>query len=480
MQIPIDGGFYQSDALPIAALECTNFYPNAPQVGGALSAGTLLGTPGIAELTTTGAVSQINRGSHTMAGIPYFVNGTTLYSLDRTVDAFGVETFGTTSLGTVTGTQRVSMADNGAQLMIVVNSIGYIYSVAGGFVTITDLDFQGNGVPQSVVFIDSFFVCTTDTKKIIKSAANDGTAWNALDFASAEADPDDIVAPAVFKNQLFVFGSETTEVFENRGLGGFPFQRITGFIIEKGLSAKEAVAKTSDNLMFLGAGVNETPAMWKMEGSSVAKVSTTAIDDAISQMSDTEISNCFAWSYVQSGAYFVAFVFASRCFVFDTIASKWHERKSRITDVLSAVTINRCRVNSLVAGYGHILVGDSQDGRIGRLDHEVYQEYDESIIRTVTTNPIYAEGRAFSITELELTMESGVSNDTTVRLSVSKDAKTWGNEIARSYGAIGQYGSRAIWRKLGRFPRFGVLKFETSDNSKAAVIRLDAKIAIMQ
>ena len=50
-----------------------------------------------------------------------------------------------------------------------------------------------------------------------------------------------------------------------------------------------------------------------------------------------------------------------RTLVYDVITQRWHERKS----VVNAQDI-RWRVNSLVTAYGRILVGDSQDGRIGR------------------------------------------------------------------------------------------------------------------
>ena len=90
--------------------------------------------------------------------------------VDRTVDAFGNESFNNVSLGTIPGTDRVSMADNGKQLMVLIpGGNGYIIDESAGtvFQQITDGDFTANGAPQLVVFVDSFFVVTTDTKKFI-------------------------------------------------------------------------------------------------------------------------------------------------------------------------------------------------------------------------------------------------------------------------------------------------------------------------
>ena len=81
-QLPMTNGFYVSRSLPTSAQECVNMYVHVNQRGG-LSERSLWGTPGINQLTTTGVAQQINRGAHEKNGIPYFVNGNTLYSLDR-------------------------------------------------------------------------------------------------------------------------------------------------------------------------------------------------------------------------------------------------------------------------------------------------------------------------------------------------------------------------------------------------------------
>ena len=234
-QLPIANGFYVSDSLPVAAQECTNWYPNVVQ-GAGLSQDTLFGTEGLTQLATSGIIDNQNRGAHEMAGKPYFVNGDRLYRLE--------EDDTLTFIGDIEGTVRVSMADNGTQLMVLVpNGKGYIYNhVADTFAEITDSDFTANGSPQFVVFIDGYFLVTTDTKKFIVSSINDGLSYNALDFGTAESDPDDIVAPIVYKNQLFISGGQTFEAFQNIGGADFPFQR-TGLFLQKGCFAPYSLQK---------------------------------------------------------------------------------------------------------------------------------------------------------------------------------------------------------------------------------------------
>jgi len=473
--LPIANGFYVSDSLPISAQECINWYPNIVQAQ-ALNSETLFGTPGLRQVATTGEVLNVNRGAHVMNEIPYFVNGTVLYSLDRTVSSDGVSTYSTTSIGTIEGTAPVSMADNGTQLMILVpGGKGYIYNhVTPEFVEITDEDFTANGQPQYVVFIDGYFCCTTDSKKFIVSSLNDGTNWNALDFGSAEADPDKIVAPIVFKNQLFIAGSETFEAFQNIGGADFPFQR-NGLFLAKGCYAPLSLVQGQDTFLWIGGGANESPAIWAFAGNSTQKVSTTAIDSILQR--EPNIQNAFAWSYAQKGAYFVGFTLSETTLVYDMISQRWHERRSTSTDQ----RLTRYRANSIVQAYGAIFVGDFTDGRIGELDIDLYTEYENQIFRRVSTQPFQANMDSFRINSIELTTESGVGDlvttDPVIEMDISRDGgKTWNDKKTRPIGKQGEYFRRAIWRRNGRIPRFAVLRFTLTDSIKPVIIQLTVDI----
>jgi hypothetical protein len=469
-QLPIANGFYVSDSLPIAAQECTNWYPNIVQ-GVGLSQETLFGTEGIVQLATSGVLDNVNRGSHEMAGKPYFVNGERLYRLD---ESNGVYTL--VFIGDIAGTTRVSMADNGTQLMVLVpNGNGYIYNhVTDTFAQITDSDFTANGNPQFVVFIDGYFLITTDSKKFIVSSINDGLSYNALDFGTAESDPDDIVAPVVYKNQLFIAGGQTFRAFQNIGGADFPFQR-TGLFLQKGCYAPYSLVNAQDTFMWVGGGENEGPAIWALNGNSTVKVSTTAIDSLLSKLSDTQVAGIYSWAYASKGAYFIGFALPATTLVYDTTSQRWHERKSFLEGNLGAL-----RVSSVVKAYNNILCGDIIDGRIGQFDQSVYTEYGNTIVRRVATQPFQNNMQSVFFPSLELTVESGVGNEAVVDpqivLERSKDGKTWSGPIARSIGKIGEYTRRAIWRRNGRAARFEVFRFTLTDAVKPVIIQLTANI----
>lgn len=477
--LPIYGGSYPSRSKPFSAQRCINWYIQ-PAEGGGLSEAVLYGTPGISEIANTGMIEQVNRGSHVMEGIAYFVNGTSLYRLNRTTIQ-GVDSFSVDDIGTIAGTSRVSMADNGTQLMILVpGGSGYIWNESTTtFEEITAPGFTANGNPQYVVFLDGYFVVTTDTKRFIVSALNDGTNWDALDFGSAEADPDPIVAPVVNRNQLFICGSETIEAFQNIGGSAFPFQRVPGFVLPRGLRAAFSVINVAGTYAFIGAGVKESPSVYAFTGNDVQRISNDGIDEFLRTFSDSQIEDAFAVSYSQDGAEFACWIIGTETICYNFTSGKWTERSSRFTSG-DEMFDSRWRVNSLVSAYGRIIVGDSQDGRIGEMSLDIFDEYGENILRTLITVPFSNEGKSIFVPRLELTMEAGVGDfetDPQIRVSRSRDGHIFKDERQRGIGKVGEYERRSIWRRFGRVGRFELFKFEYSEMFKPVIIKLEAEFA---
>lgn len=473
MILPIANGSYTEQASVLSAQQALNWYPHLADIE-SLNNESLYGVPGLRQVATAGStIITANRGAHRMNGKAYFVQGSTLQRLnaDNSLD----------NLGTISGIGRVSMADNGTQLMILVpGGDGYIFTDDPDLlVQITDTDFTASGNPRQVVFLDGYFVCTTDLgDTFIVSAINDGTSWNALDFGTAESSPDSGVTPFVFKNQLYIAGERTIEAFQNIGGADFPFQR-SGLFFDRGISAEFAVANTSTAVVFMGAGETEEPAIWQVSGGEPQKVSTKAIDQVLSGLSETELEEVFAWSYGQGGHYFVGFQLPTTTIVFDTATGRWHDRQSRI-QVGQDWTMVAHRAASYLACYGRVYCGDTQDGRIGILEDTTYSEYGNDIVREVTLQPFQNSMLPLFLPEIEATVESGygtVSFDPQIEFSISRDGgKTFGPARSRGMGKIGEYDRRAIWRRNGRSDRFDVYRFRMTDQVKPALIQVTAEV----
>ncbi len=127
MELSFTDGFNQSLSLAAMNRQCTNCFPKFVENGttpdGApLFEKILMGIPGIVQLATSGSgLTQINRGAEVMDGIAYFVNGSSLQRLNAD--------FSLTSLGTIAGSGKVSIAHNGIQLMVLVpGGKGYTFN----------------------------------------------------------------------------------------------------------------------------------------------------------------------------------------------------------------------------------------------------------------------------------------------------------------------------------------------------------------
>jgi hypothetical protein len=415
-----------------------------------------------------------------MKGVGYFINGSRLYS----VTSSGV----VVDIGTIAGTGRVSLANNGQFLVVVVpGGDAFAFdNIADTLTQITDVDFITS---NTVVFKDGFFVFSAaDGSVFFNSALNDPFTYDALDFGTAEINPDRIVALHVNHNELFVTGEQTIELFQNVGGSGFPFQRIPGANIQKGVYAKFSLAEFDNTFVFVGGGENEEPAVWKVTGSSsVQKISTSAIDNAIQKFTEAEISTAFSWVYQEGGNFFVGFTFESsripsKTFVYDATTSAlaggstWHERQSGVTD-------NRWRVNSMIRLGGKLLVGDQIDGRIGELDLETFDEYGNVLFWSKSSAPFSNQGMRSFFGEIEVFMEAGVGlttgqgSDPVVRMDFSDSggrAGTFSSEFSRNYGKIGEFNQRTIWRRQGDIPNSRVIRFTGSDPVIRNILKLEA------
>lgn len=464
MILPITNGFYRLN-LPVSMQEAINCYP-VPCEAPSLVPEYMQGTPGLAEVATTGTLLQQNRGCHVMNGVPYFVNGIYLYRLlsDLTIE----------NLGVIGGSARVSMADNGTQLCVLIpGGAGFIYNhVADTLTEITDVDFRANGNPLYVTFIQSYFCFTTDEKKFIISAENDGLAYNPLDFGAAESDPDPVVAPINLNNQLFIMGGSTGEAYQNQGGADFPFQS-SGLIIQKGCYSPLSLILTQSSFMFIGGGNNEGPAVWALAGNGVQKISTDAIDTLLGALTADELANVYAWTEARSGYYFVGFALPTTTIVYDWASKRWHERRSYNNSVNGPY-----RVSGVMTAYGAVYCADIYDGRIGALRDDVYAEYGNNIISVIVTQPFQDEMKSIFVPQLELTVESGVGNadspDPVVTMDRSLDGKTWTAPRTRAMGAIGNYRRRCIWRRNGRASRYEAFRFTVSDKVKRVFMQLTA------
>lgn len=186
---------------------------------------------------------------------------------------------------------------------------------------------EGYQFPAGVdcVFFDGYFIITIlDTGKIQISKLYDGYSWNALDFATAEASPDNLVGVGTTRQNIWLFGEFSTEVYYNSGNADFPFQRVPGAILDIGCGSLTSVAEIEGVLYWL---TNKKTIVMNL-GYSFETISTEAINYQLSTYST--IADAIGYSYSLEGRtfYVITFPTADKTWVVNIKDRQWHEWRS--------------------------------------------------------------------------------------------------------------------------------------------------------
>lgn len=455
MLVPFAVQSYQARALPFSAQRCVNFFAEAAPDRNAETPVVVYNAPGLKSFATglAGAV----RGAHVMDDILYVVAGSTLYS----VDSAGTET----SLGQInTSVGLVGMAANRAdpqELCIVDGTDGWTYDTSNGLVEITDGDFKP---ADTVAFQDGYFIFNrSGTAEFFISNLDDGQSYTATDFAEAESNADAVVAVVSNQQRVYVFKETVTEVYYNSGNADFPFQRIAGGVIDRGLAAPFAVADDDNTLLWVG----DDRIVYRDTGGAPQRVSTHAIEEQLREMSDISDAYCFFVSISGHKFLHVIFPTGQKCFVLDLATMLWHERES--------LGARYFRVSACVRAYDKHLVGDAFQGRIGEFDMDTFTEFGDTLQGVMTGPPMSAGRKRLFHSVLEMEIESGVGTTTggtpQLWLEWSDDGgRTWSaRKPARSMGKIGEYRQRLRWWRLGS-ARERIYRLTVADPVKRSIL----------
>lgn len=456
---------YAHPSVPISAQRVVNCFAEK-QPPDAKTQVALLGCPGVIQFADLSGTSI--RGADVMGGVLYAVCGTTLYSVSSTgaVTALG---------GAVTGSDPVSMDNNGTQLCIVNGTNGYIYSVSGGFTLISDADFNA---AKTVKFFNQRFVFDeTGTGRFFISQSLDGTSIEPLEFTTAESRPDNMMAIGVSQQVLYAFGEKSIEPYQDVGAANFPFERIPGAVIERGLAASMAVAKEDNSLFFLG----EDRIFYRLNGQQIQRISNHAIETA--WQSYRVISDAIAFAYTWAGHKFVTLTFPTenKTWEFDITTGLPHERESWDEN---SNPLGRWRANCYVEAYGKQLIGDTFSGKIGYFDASTYTEFGNTVQALAIAPPIHSDRHRVFHSRLEMNIEAGVGivsgqgSDPQFMLDYSDDdGHTFSSrQMWRSMGAGGKFRKRLRWLRMGQ-SRSRMYRVTISDPVRRTILaaHVDAK-----
>lgn len=480
MRIPLNGPAYDTNVPNHQQQKCINWYLEAESsnpVSPARNQWILRPTPGITEVVDMG---DFDRGRNTslFQDVTYFIQD----------DAFGyLESDGTPSYIDFLSstTTHVSMAVGSDGILMADGTYAYFYDgVTNIFARVTDGDLPAN--PLWSAWLGGYYILIFADSALVYYSTS-GTSWDALDFNTANVASDNLVACIGDHEELWLFGSESTEVWNLTGDANVPLARRLGTSLSKGCKSAATVVQLDNTIYWLGCDRNGNSFVCMADGYNPQIISTAAISTQID--SYETITDAFAFSH-RVGIhefYVLTFPTEQKTWVYDIASGNWHERSSQITiDPTSAdydpiQKAHRVRSHSFSDNTHWIL--DYYSGAIGKYENDVYTEFDLPIIRHRRTSPLVADwtnmimapkgaehdNKLHSYYNLVLEVEPGVGlstgqgSDPTINLSISRDGGfTWEDQDSKSLGAMGVYDQQVRWNILGQ-ARSLVLDIQISD-----------------
>lgn len=464
MQIGILNGIYTDNSPDFRTSYPVNIIPVPKDQG--ISKGYLRPADG---LVSNGTGPGIDRGGINWNGVCYRVMGTKLV----TVSSNGA----VTTLGDVGGPVNtlVTLDYSFDRLAIASGGRLYYWNSALGLVQVTDPDL---GVVLDVVWIDGYFM-TTDGTSLIVTELLDPTQVNPLKYGSSEVDPDPVVALLKLRNEVYALNLNTIEVFDNVGGEFFPFQRIDGAQIQKGVLGTFACCVYLENIAFLGSGRNEAPGIYLGANAQANKISTQEIDMILLNYTEAQLALVKLEARNDKSHNHLYVHLPDKTLVFDASASKELGENVWFTLTTSVVGFNQYRARNLVWAYDKWLIGDPQSNSVGYMVQDIGSHYGQQVRWEFGTTIVYNEGNGAIFNELELVSLTGsvaIGKDPKISTSYSVDGKSWSQDRSISVGTTGNTRKRIVWFQQGHMRNWRIQRFRGDSDSHLSFARLEAQI----
>lgn len=441
MKVGLVGPTSEMRSKPFDAQRTINLIPVVDQQGKEVA--SLFGAPGLALFCT---LSQGN-GRKTFCAAnerAFVVSGTKLYE----VNSLGVSTEQGT-LGQSNG--HVSIAETDIQMAVCDGTSVFIFTYATNkFVKVS------SGLPDTVSYvtsIDGYFIAIErNSGRFFKSRLRDGLTWDALDYATAESNPDKLLAAAVCGGQLYLIGTLTFEVWSNTGNATFTLQKISGAVGDIGIIATFTILKVDNTLLWVGRDKDGRGIVYRVQGIRQKRVSTEAIEKLLQDVDTPE--QLFAYSYQRDGHlyYIISGGGLETSLCYDITTDLWTERAHKSENG----SLEPHLAADCMFAFGKHLICDRKSSNIYEMSDKYTSDAGTEIIRKRIFTHISDENKMIRYNRLEIGVEAGVGNQTEpgqnplISLRLSRDgARTWSDRRMSPIGRAGQFLNKAVFRSLG-------------------------------
>jgi len=463
MQISILNGIYTDNGPDFRTSYPVNMVP-VPKNSG-ISTGYLRPGDG---LVANGTGPGIDRGGINWQGECYRVMGTKLVSV--------ASNGAVTVLGDVGGPVNTLVTFDYSFDELAIASGGRLYYWNNSTLTqVTDPDL---GVVLDVVWVDGYFM-TTDGEFLIVTELSNPLDVNPLKYGSSEVDPDPVVALLKLRNEIYALNRNTIEVFDNTGGDLFPFARIDGAQVQKGVVGTQACCVYIERIAFLGSGRNEAPSIYVGAAATTQKISTQEIDELLLTYTEAQLSLVKMEARNDKSHQHLYVHLPDRTIVYDAAASEALGDQVWFTLTTTVVGFAQYRARNLVWAYDKWLVGDPQSSTIGYLVDDIGSHWGQQVRWEFGTIIAYNEGKGALFQKIELVSLTGrvaLGTNPQISTSYSLDGLSYSQDRYIYVGTIGNTNKRLAWFQQGHMRNWRIQRFRGDSDSHIAFARLEMQI----
>lgn len=328
-----------------------------------------------------------------------------------------------------------------------------------------------------VIWADGYFL-STDGEYLVVTELNDPTTISTLKYGSAEADSDPILGLLKLNGRPHALGRYSIEQFANVGGSNFPFERVEGALIQRGVIGTHAACVFAEQIAFVGSGHNEPPAVWIGANGATNKLSTREIDTLLQEYSESQLATVKLEARVEKSHQQLYIHLPDMCLVYDHGASQ--AIGEPVWAVLTSGSSERgtYRARDFVWCYDRWICGDPTSNLIGTFSNDTGEHYGQKTGWQFATPILYNEGRGLILHRLELVSLPGrvpLGADPVVYTQYTLDGETWSQPVPCKAGRQGERNARLTWLRQGSMRNWRAQRFIGTSDAHVSFARLEVQ-----
>lgn len=311
---------------------------------------------------------------------------------------------------------------------------------------------------DSVAYIRQFWLAVKAGTAQVYYLVPGDTDWNALEFATAEYQPDPIICIGILGDQIFLLGSASTEVWALTGTTSPAIAPYGGLAWDLGCKARDTVCNMRGSSLIW---VTDKCEVVQSFGSTPQIISDNGIAERIRRSDPMTLR---AWTFSIDQHIYYVLSLADETWVYDVTTKLWSNSASYDRDYW------RAHLGTDVSGDAYALDAQIGSNQVWKVNPDSLLDAGDPIVATATAFHEIKSGRQGCgnisiIASVGLGLQEGQGSNPIVEMRWSDDqGRTWTDWKDTSLGRVGNYEKRVRWNRLGQIRAPGrYFQFRRSD-----------------